>query len=58
MSQIGRTVKNLEAPRPLKSTSRQSHHTQVYAVQSSNLKNFIFRKITLLICFLILQLKS
>lgn len=37
MAQMGRTaVKNLEAPRPLKSTLKQTHvHVPVYEVQSS-----------------------
>ncbi|XP_053676812.1 eukaryotic translation initiation factor 4E-binding protein Mextli isoform X2 [Anopheles nili] len=35
MSQMGRAVKNLEPPRPLKSTLKQSHvHLPVYEVQS------------------------
>ncbi|XP_058454082.1 eukaryotic translation initiation factor 4E-binding protein Mextli isoform X2 [Malaya genurostris] len=35
MSQISRTVKNLEPPRPLKATLKQSHgHVPVYEVQS------------------------
>lgn len=35
MSQMGRAVKNLEAPRPLKSTLKQTHvHVPVYEVQS------------------------
>ncbi|ETN60682.1 hypothetical protein AND_007688 [Anopheles darlingi] len=35
MSQMGRAAKNLEAPRPLKSTLKQSHvHLPVYEVQS------------------------
>ncbi|XP_055633670.1 eukaryotic translation initiation factor 4E-binding protein Mextli isoform X2 [Toxorhynchites rutilus septentrionalis] len=35
MSQMGRAVKNLEPPRPLKSTMKQSHvHVPVYEVQS------------------------
>lgn len=34
MSQIGRAIKSLEAPRPLKSISRQAHHNPIYEVQS------------------------
>lgn len=35
MAQMGRAVKNLEAPRPLKSTLKQTHvHVPVYEVQS------------------------
>lgn len=37
MSQVGRQMKNLEAPRPLKSSmSRTVHQTPLYGLQTSN----------------------